>query len=342
MIRRLVYSTLLVFVLILLGGCDDSYVPGPMDTSCSMYTDGSGLTRQDTRIVWSFGKPYYISDDLVFYLSTRISRKSLSSANRTMLTSPLIQVTDTENMAIDTVDQKIFFATSDGIYRMSFDGSGLTNLSPGATASIMAPVLSTDRNYLTAVRDGHILRLNLNSGEWIEEAGFSGVTYATYVTETNQYYFYAPTSNLNVMGLWSATAGSNEPSLLMSMNGAAADLKWSISHDQRYFGLYYKRLQSWRPGVANALKICDRSGTEVVQIDSCYSFTFAPSNSQVCYSRYIWGMADINMFDLTTGTNNLIFDGYFRRYSYSYSISNIVLRHDGSRMFYSGSTGFRE
>ncbi|PKN79536.1 MAG: hypothetical protein CVU48_05065 [Candidatus Cloacimonetes bacterium HGW-Cloacimonetes-1] len=342
MLKRLIYAALLVFVLILLGSCEVLSAPGPTEFNCSLNSDGSNFSRFDNRLFVNMGKQYYISDDLVFYLSTAIRRGSIYQNTPPQVISAHLRIIDTETMAIDIVNQKIYCATSDGIYRLPFYGSGLTNLSPAVSGSVIAPVLSTDRNYLTAVRDGHILRLNLNSGEWIEEAGFSGVTYATYVAETNQYYYYATTSNLNVMGLWRATPGSDEPTLLMNMNGAVADLKWDISHDQLYFGLYYKRKLSWRPGVANILKICDRAGTEVAQIDSCYSFAFAPSEERVCYSQYIWGMADINMLDLTTGTNDLIFDGYFTRNTYSYSISNIVLRHDGSRIFYSGSIGYRD
>ncbi len=339
MIRRLVYSTLVVFVLILLGACDLN--PSiRYDCDCSLNSDGSHVQLDDSRLNWDLGKPYYISDDLVFYLNTTIRRGSIG-ISATQIISGSLHVSDKSNMAMDIVNQKLYFAASEGIYRVSFDGGGLTNISPDQIGSISAPVLSADRNYLTTIRDGHILRLNLQNGEWIEELEITGVKYATYMSDTNEYYYYAPASINSTLALYRWQPGTSEPEMLMSQSANSRYTSWDISKDQRYFALMFRDPYD-RESPYNNLQIYDRVDNEITTIGLCLSFAFAQSDSRLCYSRYIWGMADVNILNLETGVSSLIFDGYFRQNTYSYSIDRIAWDTDGEHIFYRGEYAVKE
>lgn len=339
--KRLCYLCILAFVL-LLNSCNIPSAPSPVVFYTSLNADGSGRKVGDKRIVLQpWGKPYYISDDLVLHVSNKIYRRALDSNVVHQLYQHPFTVTDQENIALDYTGQQLFFSARNHIYRCDFSGWGLEDLSPSDSISLMAPELSDCKQYLTAIRAGRIARLDLQSREWLFLEGPDSVYDAVYHSSTDQYYYIAASSQPNSQSLWSWDPQSGTASEILSLQCPSTALRWGHSFDKRYIALnvwYNSYSQAGRA----PLKLYDTLTGTSVEIEDCFSFCFDPSRPRMFYSRRRMGMADLNLLDLDSGLSSLVWDGITGRKEYAQSILDIYVRGDGEHLFVSAWSGYLE
>ena len=339
--HKLLFAGLLCLIFLAVSSCDDSYIPEPWKTNYSLNQDGSNFVRLDNRMLLEpWGTPYYISEDLVLHVRNKIYSRSLDSNQVRQLLPDLLSLTDNENIAIDLDAQKLYFSANNHIYTCNFSGAGLTDLSPNETGTLLAPALSEDNNYLTAIRAGQILRLNLQSGQWEELAGPQNARYAIYQSSKDRYYYYASSTSPVTNYLYSWDPESGLATQIMQQPGNPDSIKWGTSTDRRFFVLH-KQTHPYYGNLPEDLLLYDSETGIIQQIDQCFAFSFDPAHPQLYYSRQMWGMADLNCLDLDSGESRLLWDGFNSEITYSYSIGNIFLRADGAHLFLSGWTAYK-
>lgn len=338
MYRTLCILALSLLMLIQISGCDDDWFPGPSPINCSLNPDGSGFILRDNRLDLSYwGKPYYVSDELVFQLGSKIFRRSLDSPQPIQLFPDNLSITDKENMVIDREHQKLYFAANSAIYTVSFSGVGLTKLSPDSLNVLSAPALSSAGNYLTAIRNGAVYRLDLLSGQWLKAQNITAAWQAVYIEATDEYYYVQKSGTSSLRRLCS---GAIQPEILGSLSVGNGFTRWAVSPDFRYLGMMIGNSYDL-PTAGTNLMIYDRTTGVRTDLEQCFAFAFSDLSSKVLYSHLVRGMADVNLLDLETGTNDLLWDGYFTQTSYSYSVNELYWRSDGGHIFINGQQGYR-
>jgi len=340
MFKAILRAILIGIAVIPLGSCDDM-LPGPNQTNYSLFSDGS-QRRIDKRLKHdNWGVPYYISEDIVFQLSAKIYRRSLNATQIQQLIPDSLAISDQNTLEIDVDKGKLYFAANNHIYSCSFSGTDMINLSRYEEGAFSSPALSDCRNYLTAIRSGSILSLNLLTGEWIELEGPTGVVYAVYVESTDEYFYFAKELNSSEMALWRFIPDTQASTMIMKLVCESGfNFSFSASPDRRYFALQSK---DHNPDITYGenLLIYDRQNGLIQQIDNCFTYAFDNNSRRFYFSRQKFGLADLNYIDLQSGATTLVWDGYISQTSFSYSINRINLRADGLHMFISGYTGYR-
>lgn len=329
-----------LLVLIILG-CDESYLPNPVAIYCSLYADGTGFQQGDERLYNStWGKPFYVSEDIVFHLKSKIYRRELNSNNPTQIIPDSLLITDQTNMVIDLQNQKLWFSANGDIYRCNFSGGELSNFSSEIYGILTAPTLSSCGNYLTAILDGQICCLDLQNRTWQLDSRATNVSYAVYISDLNEFYYFGKGSTNQAFALYRLPQSAAEPEQIFTQSGTDASYSWGVSYDSRYFALLPTKNSDWNAYVDKML-IFDRLEGDTIQIDKCFSFAFSAIDSRICYSRSTHGMADLNILELDSGEDEMIWDGYLSQSTYSFSVSSISWRADGEHLFYQGKKGYR-
>ena len=345
MIRKILALGIVILLFLSLLSCDDGFLPSGIETYGSFNADGTGFTRPDNRLMVStWGRAFYVSDELIFHLSTKLYRRSMISNAVIQLVPDNLTITDTRNLAIDKLNQYLYFCANGDVYRVSFYARGLINLSADLEGSISTPRLSSCGNYLTAIRDGKVLRLDLNASQWLEISETSGVLDAVYIGDTDEYYLWvfnqqtgAPRTSLNRY-----TPAGDSLVFILEVDGPATTnpMLFDVSADYRFLGTKYIPHQSYNQN-PQPLIIYDRiNGTQTV-IEQCFTYAFSKSGNKLIYSRRMHGLADIIMLDLDTDESALLFDGVYSVTAYSSNMYDFYWRHDDQRIFFRGMTSYR-
>lgn len=340
---KLVIAALFCVIMLLLVSCDDMG-PYTVVTTSSVNTDGSNFTSSDNRLFSeSWGSPIYISEDLVLHIGNKVYSRALGANNYNVrqLIPDNLQVTDKVHYDLDLEAQKLYVVVSNHVYSLKFDGSQLTDLGPSEEdrlepGIITCPVLSEDGNFLTALKDDRIIRLNLQSGVWQGAPVLSKVDYAVYISETDSYFYYTKGSTTYSKALWTMDASSTDSTMIMDMSYTYSyhnsfKLTPGVSQDRRYMVLYGKT------GALGDLKLYDRLTGEINTIPAVYAYSFSLMGNKLYYSRHYKGMADLHLLDLNSWTDALIWDGYINQTSYSGYVSDITPRSDDKHVFFHSS-----
>jgi len=189
---RWIYPVLFLAAVFLLGAdkCQDNHIP-PVKVSCSIYADGSHFQSEDESMSFStWGRPFDVSEDMVIHLGSHLY-KSVPGGNPSQFFLGTVSVTDYQFLGIDRARQMLYFGGDHSIYRIGFNGQNCTRVSPEDGADYSAPALSSCGNYLIAIRDKHIARMNIQTGEWIVLPEPTTAMYATYIGDIDEYYYYS-------------------------------------------------------------------------------------------------------------------------------------------------------
>ncbi|MCK9310420.1 MAG: hypothetical protein M0P99_09115, partial [Candidatus Cloacimonetes bacterium] len=237
-----------VMMMLFLFGCGDD-TPAPFQQYSSMLADGSNSVNRDNSLqVSSLGKAFYISDDIIFHLGDRLTRQSLNTGELIALSPTASLINDKRYLAIDRATQMLYFAADKAIYRAGFAGQGLTKVSPEGNGDYSAPALSSCGQYLTAIRDEHISRLNLSTLEWTDLTEPDSALYAVYASDENAYYYFfydkGDGYTNNFVGLNKYDNSTQENTLLMIGNDLDPysnhnTFEAQVSENHRYFAMQF-------------------------------------------------------------------------------------------------------
>jgi len=334
----------LLAVLLLLSACwSDDYMPVVQGVKGSVYTDGSGIRHSDLRLCSSiWGNPVYISEDQVLHIGNKVYSRALGSSTVRQLIPDNLEVTDQESYDLDLANQMLYIAINHHIYRIKLDGSQVTDLSTAEVGSLYCPVLSDCGNYLTALRDGKIIRLNLQTGIWENSPVPFEVEYAVFISQNDTYYYFTGASVEGDKALWSWEVASSNITEIMQLTNDLDDcqLNLGLSRDRRFFAIH-QNASDWYGTVAGDLKLYDRITNQVSTISNVHAYSFSLSEPKLFYSRKYKGLADLKYQDLETGNHSLIWDGYYSQTAYSSSLTKIYPRADNAHIFFTGYKAFR-
>ncbi len=348
--RMFILRCAAVAILLLLFACGDD-TPSPYKMYCTVNGAGSMNAVPDGNLkLNSLGKAFYLTDDLVFHLGDVLTSHSLNTGMHTPLTPDNVPITDKQYLAIDRQQHVLYCAAGDAIYQVGFDGSGFTKLSPDGEGIYSAPALSPDGQYLTAIHDGYIARLNLGSGEWNELAAPEDAFYAIYTADQDAYYSFTLT-NVSVyqdqyLQLFKQDALSQTPiSLMVDVRDYSDFVSFNvdarISPDGNYLAMLFTMEPIDTGGYLTGhmwqrfpvtLNIYDRNSGAVSQISDCFAYSFVQNTGELLYSHLKYGMADLIRMDLSTGVSFMVWDGYHEKDYYSYSVTAIYPRDDGGKI----------
>ncbi len=348
MLRWILILISAALVLLVLCSCDQDTTP--IRVSCMLTADGRQFVQNDISMkVLSLGRAFYLSDDLIFHLGSRLAKSELHSSAVTYLIPNNMTVTDKRYLAIDQELRLLFFAADNAIYKVGFDGENLTRLSPVGNGNYSAPVLSNCRNYLTAIKDSHITRLDIQTGEWIELTSPIKAQYAVFFSDTSEYYFFSLSTENYQSNIALCKIGGAEQDSTLLMSGTPYSVFYSepwpnlrSSKDHRYFAIHRSREPRMNDNnwgntfwsrFYETLMLYDRQTGNSFEIPDCYSYAFAMGSDDLIYSRAKYGMADIMRMDLSNKESTMVWDGYYYRNYYSFSVSEIFVRNDGQKIF---------
>lgn len=348
--RMYVLLSAVTAMLLLLIACGE-ISPSPFRVYCRVDGAGSDSAVWDTSLqVGSLGKAFYLTDDMVFHLGEELTRHSLLTGLSTPISPVGMQISDKQYLAIDRANQMLYFAADDAIYKVDFDGGACTKLSPDAEGEYSAPALSPDGQYLTAIHDGHIARLNLSSGEWYELCEPDDAIYAMYAADQDAYYYftltYSPGYYNLCFQLFKQDAQSQTPiRLMMDIQYYSDYLPFNvdarISPDGNYLAMQFTQEPIdtggylsgpvWHRYPSN-LNIYERSSGAVTLIEDCFAYSFVPDTGELLYSHLKYGMADLIRMDMHNRNTFMVWDGYHEKDYYSYSVTEIFPRDDGQKI----------
>ncbi|MEF3693818.1 MAG: hypothetical protein V3576_00545 [Candidatus Cloacimonadota bacterium] len=339
---KLVLAVLFCVIMLLLSACDEYYEPDPILISNSVNADGSDLRIRDNRLFNSnWGNPVYISEIMVLHIGNKVYSRALGSNIVRQLIPDNLQVTDKVNYDLDMNEQRLYVAINNHIYSLKFDGSELTDHSPATTDTLSCPVLSEDGNYLTALSNGKIKRLDLQSGVWQDSPVPHKAEYAVYISQTDTYYYYTDLSAKSSKAFWSWEVSTADTTRIMELEYVYHDrsLVPGLSRDRRYMALYMASNGSYG-GLLGDFKLYDRLTNQVTTIPAVYAYSFSLTEPKLYYSRSYKGMADLKLLELETGIHSLIWDGFYNQTNYSRSLTQICPRADGAHVFFNGYQRF--
>lgn len=303
--------------------------------AASINTDGSNFRSFDGRIYGdyysypyyqSYGYPYYFSDDEVFYIGNKITRKGLGLMPY-WLTPDTLVCSDKRWLALDPAIRKLYFSANGDLYECGFSGGGIRNLTPANTETLLRPTLSADGRYLTAIRKlgyygghiGPIVRLDLQTLEMNEISVTPMADVAWYNSLQDKYYYHYRGK------IYRVEANNPTPQLLMQASDPECD--FAASHDRRYFALLANR----------KLQVYDSDTGQQTDMEDCVAFAFLPREKGMIVSKMIYGMYDLRLYDPETWDYSLIFDGIVSTTLYLSYVYNIDPRWDGGALFLNGS-----
>jgi len=337
-------------LLLALTGCGDDYPPPYLQYS-SIRMDGTGLHQNDTSLMLSeYGKAFYLSDDTVFLLGARLVRRSLTTGVLTPLSAHGSVISDQYYLAIDRARNTLYYAADGAICKVGFGGESPAVISPAGETGYSAPALSDCGNYLTAVRDGRIMRYSIGSGDWTAAPEVSSAHYAVYISAEDQYFFFSRTSPdeyTHHVALCRIDAATQDSTLLMIAPdmypyGNDGSFAADVSADRNTFAMQFVSEPEEVVGMfdtywvryPHTLYVYDRTSGVAFTIQDVFCHAFVPDSNALIYSRLKYGMADITI--TSTHATSMVWDGYYEKERYSYSITAIYPRADGQVMHFEG------
>jgi hypothetical protein len=339
----LLVATLLMLCL---SSCDPDTVP--FETFCSIQGDGTQFVKSDYGLdIYNRGRAFYLSDNQVFYLGGTLRKGDLTTGQKIQLIPNDLAITDTRYLGIDQQQRILFFAANNAIYKVGFDGQNLCRLSPMDSGDYCAPALSSGGQYLTAIKDKHIVRFDLLTGEWTELDSPVTAYYAAYVEETGEYYYFSKfiQDYRNIVSLCKTSGAEQDSTVLMQKIFGDLDystLNLRTSRNLRYFAIHvssdpmedisWTGYSYWTRYCCH-LSIYDRQAGTYFTLPDCFSYAFPLETNDLVYSRYQHGMSDLMKMDLNTGLSSLVWDGYYSPNNYSFSVSEIYPRADGQKIY---------
>ena len=346
MSRNVIGMVLAALVLLFVSGCEPDTVP--FLVYCSIRGNGTGFTQHDSSLSpYGYSKTYYVSDDLVLQLNDTIVKRNISSGGFSNLLPGNFTLTDKQFIAIDRDNDKVYFAADYAIWKIGLGGMDLLKLSPN-DGSYSAPALSPCGNYLTAIKNGHIARMNLNTGTWIVLPEISSAIYAVFFSDTDEYYSFcsSPLNYVTNLALCRFSAATHDSTCIMSDVYYGIDdyvaINISTNRNHRYFAMHQPQepilVSSWfgYPDWVHyydTLWLFDRKTGAVSSIPNCFSYSFVMDTDKLLYSHLIYEMSDLMSLDLASGTSTMIWDGYYSPHNYSFSIMDIYPRYDGEKIY---------
>ena len=330
--------TIAALALLVLIGCKE--YPPPEQVYCSLNLNGSGFKLDNSLQIESWGRAFYVSNSQIFHLGTRLVRRGINTTG-TALSPYDMTITDTQYLAIDEARERLYFAADNAICRVDFSGDNFSRLSPEDRAVYSAPALSSCGNYLTAVRNGQIARMEIQSELWTVLEAPVTATYAIYNGESGEYFYFSRyTESRSKKAALCKLSASRDSTLLMSTDdpySSSDSFNAMVSTDCRYFAMQFAEETREEGNMYGThyrryyypLNIYDSWTSQWVTIPDSFNFSFIPSSGSILYSSYKYGMADLMQMDLATGVSRLIWDGYYEKNIYSYSVSEIYPRWDG-------------
>ncbi len=346
MIRTVLSLLVSTLLLLCLSSCDPDTVP--FLTICSLRGDGTQFVKSDHQFgVDYWGRPFYLSDEQVLHLGNSLVLRNLSNGQTVQLTPAELVITDKRYLAIDKHAALLYFAANNAIYQVGFNGQNLRRLSPEDGYSYTAPAISHLGNYLTAIRNKHIMRYDTQSAEWIELPSPVTACYAVYLEESSEYYYYSSYEQdfYTVISLCKTNGAQADSTYLMGHAYSDYNDNWlnlRISADQRWFGIHnmwepQEEIDFWGGSqwyrYACDLWIYDRITGTTTTLPDCFSYAFVHSTGELLYSHLQQSMSDLRKMDLGSGLSTLIWDGYYCPNNYSFSISEIYPRADGQKIY---------
>ncbi|MEF3695166.1 MAG: hypothetical protein V3576_07455 [Candidatus Cloacimonadota bacterium] len=340
---RRIYPILFLAVFFLLGAskCSDN-TAAPVKIYCSIKSDGSQFMCVDNSLsIATMGRPFYVNEDMIVQLGDRLSKRE-PGGSLTNLSPDGLSITDHQYLAIDHDRHILYFSGNYSIYQVGFNGENCSQISP-TDGLYTAPALSSCGNYLTAIRDQQIARMNLQTGEWIVLPSPVTAFYATYIGETGEYYFFSRhvDHNMPEMALCKLSAQQDSTQILFLYDSDIPKLyNAQCSPDFRYFAMHrmieprgeWGFFSSYWTRFNSDLQIYDRQTQQSFTIPNCYSYSFSPDQSSLLYSRDLHGMSDLMRLDLASRTSTTIWDGFVRRNHYSYSTTEIFPLETGQKI----------
>lgn len=330
---------LAAFVLLFGSSCDE---PIPVKVFCRINADGSGFKEDNRLRIANLGRAFYVSDDLIFHLGKHLVKHGIGGSVTTL--SPVNRsITDTQYLAIDQQHSRLYFAADYAIYQVSFEGYNCSRVSPDDNGHYSAPALSSDGNYLTAIRNGQIARMDIQTEEWTILPQPVTARYAIFTEDTQEYYYFSGFfGNFPTQALCKLDAQQDSTLIFTAFDSdlphyynaqVSSSFRYFALHNMKeptedinYFGSSFTRYTS-------PLSVHDRQTGESFNIEDCFAYTFDPGGNAILYSRLKYGMADLMRMDLSTGQSTMIWDGYHKANVFSYSVSEIFPRFDGQLMY---------
>lgn len=329
------------FILLAGSNCNED-APPPEQVFCSINADGSGFKEDNSLQIAELGGAFYVSDSIIFHLGNRLVRRGIGTS-ATALSPADLFITDTRYLAIDQQHARLYFAANYAICRVDFDGQNYNMISPADNAFYSAPALSSGGNYLTAIRNGQIARMDIQTGEWTMLPQPVTARYAVFTEDTQEYYYFSNYSDhtMPVSALCKLDA-QQDSTLIFSFYDSdlthyynaqvSSNFRYFATHNMKepteewgMFGRYFTRYRS-------PLWVYDRQTGESFTVEDCFAYTFAPAGDAILYSRFKYGMADLMRMDLPSRQSTMIWDGYYTKNVYSYSVSAMYPRFDGQVM----------
>lgn len=345
MFRKVIVILLAVLALLCVAACNPDTTP--FQVLCSIKGNGTGFQKSDNALrSMGYTRTFYLNDNLVFNMGSTLVKREYGSGNGTNLLPENMVITDKQYLAIDRVNSQLYFAADYAIWKVNFTGANLTRISPENRSIYSAPALSPCGNYLTAIKDKRIARLNLNTGIWTELLSPVTAEYSVYFSDTDEYIFYSANqeSYSQRFSLCKLNGVTQDSTWIMSESydvGSRGRLNLQSSRDHRYFAMHC----AWDPQLIPnwmgydywerydaTLWTYDRQSGNITSIPNCYSYAFVPDNGELLYSRYKLGMSDLMRMDMVSGESTMVWDGYYAPNLYSYSIRNIYPRDDGQKI----------
>lgn len=343
-------TTLLLLAAVLLMLCISSCEPDtvPFLTYCSIQGDGTLFDKDDNSLaVGSWSRAFYLSDDTVFYLGSSLVRRNLITNQTQYLTPPELAITDKRYLAIDKHLAILYFSANNAIYQVGFNGENLSRLSPEDGYGYSAPAISALGQRLTAIRNKRIMSYDTQTEDWSELPSPVSACYAVYLEDSGEYYYYSSQEQgyWTVISLCKTNGTEADSTFLMKREYSDFNKNWlnlRVCHNQRWFGIHNMlepevQYDMWGGSqwyrYSSDLLVYDRITGTTTTIDDCYSYAFVHNTGELLYSHYQHGMADVRKMNLNSGLSTLIWDGYYCKDNYFFSMSEIYPRADGHKIY---------
>lgn len=339
---RWMYPIVILAAFMLLSGnsCNE---PIPEKVFCVINANGRGFKEDNSLQIANLGRAFYVSDDLIFHLGERLVKHGIGSSVTTLSPEDM-PITDTQYLAIDQQNSRLYFAAKFAICRVGFDGQDYRRISPDDNGYYSAPALSSDGNYLTAIRNGQIARMDIQTEEWTVLPEPVTARYAIFTEDTQEYYYFSSYLDYYIptQALCKLDAQQDSTLIFTAFDSdfshyynakVSSNFRYFASHNMKeptedidYFGSSFTRYPA-------PLSVHDRQTGESFIVPDCFTYTFDPGGDAIIYSRLKYGMADLMRMDLSTRQSTMIWDGYHKANVFSYSVSEIFPRFDGQLMY---------
>ncbi len=350
---KIISLAVLLAYALLISSCNYGYETTDSRSVLSMRIEYFSDVRFDRRLFREDNcKPYYISDDLIFYVNERLSKCFLGSPTETLISSSSLTITSPHDVTIDYQKQLLYFTAlnhnidSYSLFKCDFMGQSIDPIGSATTESLRAPMLSGCGNYISMIRNGMIYTVYLPTGSALELGQDIPADVAVFDSESASHYYYTHDETYKSVNLCRSSGGAEMALIIFNTlySGQYTDFKFSrsISTDRNYFGLLMMPKNASSYEQASTLKYYSLATGNISEIQDCNFFTFAPQEAKLFYGSDHHGMADLWCLNLEDNSSELIWDGYVTNSRYSLLIENMYIRSDGEYLYLSAKTRHRD